>query len=104
MPIYKYEHIEWDERKNTSNQNKHGVTFDEAQYVFSDPDNIVKPDPEHSSAEERFTMIGKCLNLGSRIITVVFTVRGRNIRIISAQERRRDRNLYWRYNEKKEKK
>jgi uncharacterized DUF497 family protein len=28
--------FEWDERKNTANQKKHGVSFSEAKSVFTD--------------------------------------------------------------------
>ena len=30
-------HFEWDERKNQSNLEKHGIDFDTAQWVFEDP-------------------------------------------------------------------
>ena len=40
--------FDWDERKNKSNRNKHGVWFEEAQSVFSDPYGRLFYDPEHS--------------------------------------------------------
>ncbi len=48
----------WDERKNRSNRAKHGVWFEEAQSVFSDPRGRVFDDPEHSEEEERFLLLG----------------------------------------------
>ena len=32
--------FEWDERKNKSNQEKHGISFEDASEVFTDPDRI----------------------------------------------------------------
>lgn len=33
--------FEWDEQKNRENQAKHGVSFEEAQAVFIDPDLLI---------------------------------------------------------------
>ncbi len=38
--------FEWDENKNRSNQQKHGISFDEAKTVLFDMDAIVIDDPE----------------------------------------------------------
>jgi len=46
--------FEWDEKKNISNQKKHGVSFDEAKSVFVDALGRLIPDPDHSEDEERF--------------------------------------------------
>jgi hypothetical protein len=40
--------FDWDERKNKRNRAKHGVWFEEAQSVFSDPHARLFYDPEHS--------------------------------------------------------
>jgi len=40
--------FEWDPRKASSNEKKHGVSFTEAQSVFLDVDALVIPDPDHS--------------------------------------------------------
>jgi len=50
--------IEWDAKKARGNALKHGVTFEEAETVFYDDYAIVLPDPDHSSGEERFLLIG----------------------------------------------
>jgi hypothetical protein len=49
--------FEWDENKNIINQRKHGISFEEAAYVFSDRENISIPDMEHSENEERRTRL-----------------------------------------------
>ena len=65
--------FQWDERKNLSNIKKHGISFEEAAYVFSDIDTISIFDEEHSDTEDRWISIGKIINHG--IIVVVHTER-----------------------------
>ncbi len=50
--------FEWDNRKNTTNLRKHGVSFDDAQTVFFDENAIEFDDPDHSPHEERFLLLG----------------------------------------------
>ena len=50
--------FEWDIRKASSNEAKHGVTFSEAATAFGDPLSITIPDPEHSFGEARFILMG----------------------------------------------
>ena len=54
--------FEWDENKNRTNQQKHGISFDEAKTVFYDENAILFDDPEHSREEERFLIIGVTTN------------------------------------------
>ena len=39
--------FEWDEKKNSINKNKHGVSFEEARSVFFDENARVIPDSTH---------------------------------------------------------
>jgi len=64
--------FEWDEQKNKNNQNKHGVTFELAQYAFADSNRIIAEDLCHSENEKRFYCIGK---VDKGLITVRFTYR-----------------------------
>ncbi|HQV92822.1 MAG TPA: BrnT family toxin [Anaerolineales bacterium] len=48
----------WDPRKADSNFRKHGVAFDEALTVFSDPLAFIFDDIEHSTDEHREIIIG----------------------------------------------
>lgn len=75
--------FEWDANKAERNRRKHGVTIDEAQRVFDDPYAIPFEDSDHSTAEERFRMVGMAT---SGILVVTFTYRHDYIRIISARE------------------
>lgn len=84
---------EWDDAKDAANTEKHGISFEEALQVFTDSDGVEKVDLAHSSpSERRLWRTGK-MNSG-RIVTVVYTLSGERIRLISAQERRRERRQY----------
>lgn len=48
----------WDEEKNAINQEKHGVSFEDAQYAFSDPDLVIIDDVSHSAEEWRYHALG----------------------------------------------
>ncbi len=50
--------FEWDPRKSTANQRKHGVSFEEASTVFYDESSLLIADPDHSYAEDRFVLLG----------------------------------------------
>jgi len=43
--------FEWDPDKDSLNQAKHDVSFDEARTVFFDPHALVIDDPDHFSPE-----------------------------------------------------
>ena len=74
--------FEWDEEKNKRNQKLHGIMFEDAKFVFNDPNKVILPDLYHSEKEERWLAIG----MVKRVIFVVFTERSENvIRIISAR-------------------
>ena len=78
-------HFTWDAAKARANIAKHGISFEEAETVFSDDDAILVPDPEHSALEERFLLIG--LSVALRVLVVVHCepdVSGA-IRLISAR-------------------
>ena len=45
--------FEWDENKARINQEKHGVSFEEAKTVFDDADALQIFDPDHSESEDR---------------------------------------------------
>jgi uncharacterized protein len=59
---------QWDDEKNRINQRKHGLSFEAAQYVFSDPLALSLPDPYPH--EERWQTIGL---IGRSTIFVVHT-------------------------------
>lgn len=50
--------FEWDEKKRSSNQKKHGVNFCDAILVFYDFRAVVEVDNKHSQNELRYRIIG----------------------------------------------
>jgi len=83
--------FEWDESKNKLNIEQHKVSFETAQNAFNDNKRILYADDKHSNAEKRFFCIG---NDGDGIVTVRFTIRARNVRILGAGYWRRGRRMY----------
>lgn len=76
--------FEWDEKKNSINKRKHGISFEMAVRVFLDEKRIEKLDIEHSTLdEERTNIIGRVSDM--LILFVVATDRNGNKRIISAR-------------------
>ena len=76
--------FEWDPRKAAQNLRKHGVSFSEAEPVFSDERALLVDDPDHSEEEERFLLLGLSAEL--RLLVVSHSYRSNElvIRIISA--------------------
>ena len=77
--------FEWDSSKAALNAKKHGVSFEEAKTVFYDEHALVILDPDHSSVEDRFIIMG--LSSALRVLVVVHCFRksGSSIRLISAR-------------------
>jgi uncharacterized DUF497 family protein len=76
--------LEWDEEsKAGTNSRKHGVRIPEAIPVFDDPYAITIVDDESDPGEQRFITLG--MGALGRLLVVVYTWRGENIRIISAR-------------------
>jgi uncharacterized DUF497 family protein len=85
--------FEWDAAKAQRNRHKHGVSFHEAATVLGDPLSVTYPDPDRSTAEQRFITVG--VSRTGRVLIVAHTDRGENIRIISARPTtRREREHY----------
>lgn len=76
--------FEWDEDKAKTNLKKHRVGFEEAITIFLDIFSMTIPDPDHSVEEQRFIDIGSSDK--GRVLVVVYTERGSNIRIISCRK------------------
>jgi uncharacterized DUF497 family protein len=76
----------WDPAQARANLRKHGVSFVEAQSVFSDVHARLIDDPDHSESEDRFILLG--LSEAARVPVVVHAYREPEglIRIISARK------------------
>jgi uncharacterized protein len=75
---------EWDQEKATSNLEKHGVSFEEAATIFSDPLYVDFYDPDHSVEEHRYLIMGQ--STAGRLLIVSYTDRDDVVRLISARE------------------
>jgi uncharacterized DUF497 family protein len=85
--------FEWDERKSAANLRKHGVAFSDAITVLSSDDRAITLFEETAGNEERYVTIGT--DALGRILVVVYAVRGRYVRIISARRaNKRERKEY----------
>lgn len=84
--------FEWDTNKDLINQEKHGISFDEAKEAFLDSNRVITFDEKHSTIEEkRYFCFGKS---ESAVITVRFTYRKGKIRIIGAGYWREGKDVY----------
>ncbi|MBW2145079.1 MAG: BrnT family toxin [Deltaproteobacteria bacterium] len=90
--------FEWDPQKAKNNLEKHGVSFEEASTAFQDTLSLTIEDPLHSKDEERLILIG--MSQENRILVVVHTERGDNIRIISARKATKEERKSYESNEK----
>ena len=75
--------FEWDEGNLKKNWNKHSVSAEEIEEVFSSYPILFSRDDKHSQHEQRYVALGR--TLGLRELFVSFTVRNLRIRVISAR-------------------
>ncbi len=87
--------FQWDENKEKVNEKKHGVSFSVAQLAFLDSKRVVLEDVSHSQKEKRFYCIGR---VTEGILTVRFTYRDKQIRIIGAGYWRKGKRIYEKQN------
>ncbi len=73
---------EWDVAKADANFRKHKVHFADAVAVFADDQALTIDDPHE--AERRFITLG--MDAFARILVVVYTWRGEDVRLISARK------------------
>lgn len=82
---------EWDEKKNRSNFAKHGLSFEDAEQVFSGP-CVSFEDERFDYGERRFITLGF---LEGRLVVVAHSPRGEATRIISMRKaNRREQEAY----------
>ena len=82
--------FEWDDEKNNTNLNKHGIDFNTAKALWNDP-NRIEIHTAHP-IENRIILIGR---IGKKLWASIFTMRGNTIRIISVRRaRKKELKLY----------
>ena len=83
----------WDKGNERKNLEKHGVTVQEVEEVFFDPQKKLLEGKFHSGKEDRYILVGQTKR--QRLLFVVFTIRNRQIRAISARDlNQKERPLY----------
>ena len=90
--------FDWDDNKNKINISKHHVSFEEASTVFYDENALVRDDPDHSEAEDRFLILGFSASANMLIVSHCYREDDNIIRIISA--RRATKNETKQYNDR----
>ncbi|MBC8259855.1 MAG: BrnT family toxin [SAR324 cluster bacterium] len=82
--------FEYDLNKSKSNQQKHGIDFEDAQLLWQDSEVVeLKSTFE---GEERYLVIGR---INSKCWTATYTFRSDKIRIISVRRSRTNEVLYY---------
>ena len=83
----------WDKGNTDKNPSKHGVTNQETEEAFFDQKRKILRDTLHSQNEDRYILLGKTKQ--GLILFIVFTIREKGIRVISARKmNRREEYLY----------
>ena len=86
--------FEWDAEKAQKNLENHGVSFELASLVLTDPDRVTVQDTRQDYGEERLIILGQ---VEGRVLVVVTTERVDPLRtrIISARKaNKRERRHY----------
>ena len=82
---------EWNETKNQENLSKHGLSFEDANIVFSGP-CVTFEDTRYDYGEERFITLGL---LAGRVVVIAHTPRGERTRVISMRKANsREQKIY----------
>ena len=88
--------FQWDDTKNKVNTKNHGVSFEEARTVFYDEYAVQFFDPDHSTSEDRFLLLGTSYKLKTLVVCHCFRETESVIRIISARKADKDETrAYW---------
>ena len=78
--------FEWDDNKDKTIIEKHGISFEEAVTVFEDDEALVIVDDAHSQEEERFVLIGFSHKANLLVVCHCYREKDSIIRIISARK------------------
>ncbi len=77
----------WDEAKRKSNLKKHGLDFKDAYLIYENPDKCTY----EASREDEYRMMDVALAvIKGRLLTLVYTERGDDVRVISFRNSSRE--------------
>ncbi len=86
--------FDWDQWNIQKNESKHGISTLEAESLFYDENLILFPDIRHSTPKET-RYIAYATSYTQRVLMCAFTIRKKNIRIISVRAAsKKERNIY----------
>src|ERR1019366_2152501 len=101
-PLIECVGFDWDAGNSGKNWRGHRVSDSECEEVFFNRPIVVRRDREHSEEESRFYALGRTDR--GRAMFVVFTVRGKLVRVISARDMtRKERRIYQTHEKTEEK-
>ncbi len=84
--------VSWDPAKAETNFRKHKIRFSDAEAALFDPMALTIQD-ESVQSEQRFVSVGS--DTMGRVVVIVYTYRGDDIRLISARRgTRKERKAY----------
>lgn len=84
--------VQHDPAKAITNLQKHGVSFADAEGVFTDPLAVSMEDPD-AQGERRFVAIG--LGSAGALLVVIYVERGNEYRLISARRATRKESKHY---------
>ena len=82
--------FEFDKNKSTTNKQKHGIDFVEAQKLWDDPERLEIP--TKNLDEPRFVLIAK---IDDKCWSAIFTYRNENVRLISVRRSRKSEKSFY---------
>lgn len=85
--------FEWDVSNETKNWEKHAVTKWECEQVFFNKPLLLYEDNKHSQQESRMYVLGQTDE--RRKLFIVFTIRHKRIRIISARSMSKKERIFY---------
>ncbi len=79
--------FEWDDVKNDSNKQKHGIGFEDVLPLFESGNYAIEFDDENSTLDEdRWIARGAISGVGRVVVVFIEIIDGETIRIISARK------------------
>jgi len=87
------EGFDWDKGNIDKSKQKHGVTAKECEEIFFNQPLLINFDLKHSDKENRFQALGRTDR--DRRLFLVFTIRNKLIRVISARDQSREERKHY---------
>lgn len=85
--------FQWDKGNTDKNLHKHNGENWECEQIFFNEPLIILEDQKHTLLEKRWAALGK--TDFDRLLTVIFTKRGRLLRVISARDMNKKEKKYY---------